>query len=365
MKLTTLLPTLLLSTTTALTAPGGFEIHLPSLPALKSHLPILHLPRFLTYLHDPISTSPLLSLHRSLIEIPSLSGSEYNVAQYLLEYLTTHNFTVETHDVPGFNGDRQNIYAYLSSNRTTHTLLTSHIDTVPPFIPYKASLNTIYGRGSNDAKGSVAAQIIAVEELVADGLLDPGHVGLLFVVGEEITGDGMRAVNPLKLNWNSVIFGEPTENKLAVGHKGIIKFNVRAKGKASHSGYPHLGINANSNLIQALAVIDRLELPGSEELGDSTINIGLFQGGVAVNVISASAEARGMIRVAGDYDETVKILRESVADLPVELEIENVGYGPVSLSHDVPEFETIICSYGTDVPHLNGNHKSYLYGPGS
>lgn len=372
MKLNALLSTLLLcsTTTTAIT------FALPDVNTLKSRLTdsyteTLHtlasipVPQFLKDLHDPISASPLLSLHRSLISIPSVSGSELEVSKYLASYLTSKNFTVETQSVPGFNGDRQNIYAYIGTNRTTHTLITSHIDTVPPFIPYKAAHSTIYGRGSNDAKGSVASQVLAVEELIAAGTLHEGDISLLYVVGEEITGDGMAAVNDLGLSWNTVIFGEPTENKLAVGHKGIIKFNIVAHGKASHSGYPQLGINANSALIKALAVIDSLKLPRSETLGESTINIGLIDAGVAVNVISAKATARGMIRVAGDYDETVQILRDSVKDIPVELEVEDVGYGPVELDHDVAGFQHIICSYGTDVPHLKGEHKAYLYGPGS
>jgi len=333
---------------------------IPTISSIRSRL---ELPSFLKKLQDPIAASPVLSLHRSLVQIPSITGNERAVADWLVSYLTTQNFTVETQAV---SGDRVNVFAYPGTNRTTHTLVTSHIDTVPPYIPYKSASSTIYGRGSNDAKGSVAAQITAVEELLADGIIGSGDVSLLYVVGEEYSGDGMKAANSLGITWQSVIFGEPTENKLAVGHKGILLFDLISAGKACHSGYPQLGVNANSQLIAALAILDKLQLPGSDLLGESTLNIGHITGGVAPNVIPASANASIAVRVAGDLDETISIIKESISKVPsVEIRFLDVGYGPVELDHDVEGFETVICSYGTDVPNLKGEHKKYLYGPGS
>lgn len=314
---------------------------------------------------DVIADSPLLSLHKNLVDISSLSGYEREVSDYLKEYLESKSFTVETQDVPGFGGDRQNIYAYLGDSKEARTMVTSHLDTVPPFIPYKYENGTIWGRGSNDAKGSVAAQIIAVEQLIEEGSVSAGDIALLYVVGEEITGDGMEAVNELGLSWETVIFGEPTENKLAVGHKGILEFNVTAHGKAAHSGYPWLGVSANSALIKALDILDNLELPKSETLGNSTLNIGMFQGGVAVNVVSPEAHARCMVRLAGDYDETLQVIKDSLKELDVEISVKGGGYGPIDLDHEVPGFETAIMNYGTDVPHLDTEAKAYLYGPGS
>jgi acetylornithine deacetylase len=327
----------------------------------------LEIPKFFKDIANPVSASPLLSLHRSLVEIPSVTGDEHAVALWLVDYLKSQNFTVETQSVSGYKGDRMNVFAYVGTNRTTKTLLTSHIDTVPPFFPYtfKKASGAIYGRGSNDAKGSVAAQITATEQLLKEGIIKEGDVSLLYVVGEEITGDGMKTANNLDIKWNTVVFGEPTENKLAVGHKGIILLNVIAKGKASHSGYPHLGVNANDHLIEALSVLNKLKLPSSSLLGESTLNVGKIEGGVAPNVISAFAKAEIAVRVAGDLDVTIKSIKDSVAELPVDLEFTHVKYGPVHLDHDVAGFQTVICSYGTDVPNLRGDHKKYLYGPGS
>lgn len=359
----------------------------PSIENWKTKLESIELPQFIRNIADPISTSPLFSLHKSLVEIPSLTGNEREIGEWLANYLISKNFTVETQSVSDDEG-RFNVFAYLGKNRTTSTLVTSHIDTVPPYIPYeyRVSSGTIYGRGSNDAKGSIASQITAVEELISENVISEGDVSLLFVVGEETTGDGMKAANYLGPAWKSVIFGEPTENKLAVGHKGIIMFDIVAEGKASHSGYPQLGVDANSHLIHALYNLENLRLPSSDLLGESTVNIGRINGGVAANVVSPHAIASVLVRVAGDLDETLTLIKNSVEDLPVELKFLDVTYGPQYLDYDVEGkfrfrlarllkvpliktkttgFQTTVCSYGTDVPNLQGEHKKYLYGPGS
>jgi acetylornithine deacetylase len=312
--------------------------------------------------------SPLISLHKSLVSIPSVSGSEHDVAIWLKDYLESKSFTVETQRV-GKRGERPrlNVFAYVGETRNTSALLTSHIDTVPPFIPYSynPSKDRIYGRGSDDAKASVASQLIAVEELLADGSIGEGDVGVLYVVGEEVDGIGMKTANDLNVSWDTVIFGEPTELKLAVGHKGMLILDVIAKGKASHSGYPELGINANSHLIEALAVLDKLPLPGSKLLGNTTLNVGRIDGGVAANVISAYAKAQVAVRVAGDLDAIHDKIDKTLKKFKVEVSWWNQSYGPVTLDYDVKGFDTIVCNYGTDVPNLKGDHKKYLYGPGS
>jgi acetylornithine deacetylase len=144
------------------------------------------------------SSSKLLALHKALAKIESITGHEHDVAQYLIGYLSLQNLTVETQDVgPGLDGrgPRQNILAYIGKERKTKVLVSSHIDTVPPFWEYERKGEEIWGRGTVDAKGSVAAQIIAVEELRKKGKLGEGDVGLLFVVGEETGGDGMKKVS--------------------------------------------------------------------------------------------------------------------------------------------------------------------------
>jgi acetylornithine deacetylase len=287
------------------------------------------------------STSSLLKLHKELVEHESITENEDNVAQYLIKYLMSQNFTVETQDVgPPKSSDppRQNILAYVGAQRKTRVLVSSHIDTVPPFWPYERRGDEIWGRGSVDAKGSVATQIIATEELLAAGKLQEGDVALLYVVGEEVGGDGMKKANDLGLKWESAIFGEPTELKLASGHKGIVSLEIKAKGKAGHSGYPELGKSANAMLIPALNALLNAKLPSSKRYGNTTLNIGKMEGGVAANVIAQDASAKIAIRIADGSPDAVKdIVVEAVKNVDPEIEvIGGGGYGPVFIDTDVP-----------------------------
>ena len=291
----------------------------------------------------------LFSLHKSLVEIESISGNEYDVGTYLHDYLAKHNFTVErqyAHTYPddldvlhGKRKSRFNLLAYLGKSRNTRVLVTSHIDTVPPFWPYAIrNNNEIWGRGSVDAKACVAAQIMAVSELRALGEIRSADVALLFVVGEEVGGDGMRTANDLDLQWETVIFGEPTELKLATGHKGLLAFILKAVGKAAHSGYPWLGESANSVLVRALYALDTMKLPSSEKYGNSTLNIGTINGGVAANVIAENAEAEVSIRIAdGNPSKMKELILNTLNQVDDRLQITYRGqaYGPIYIDSDV------------------------------
>ncbi|CAG8961033.1 hypothetical protein HYFRA_00002573 [Hymenoscyphus fraxineus] len=317
------------------------------------------------------STTSLLELHKNLIEHQSITGNEDSVTQYLTSYLRSQNFTVELQDVgpqASSGPPRENILAYVGTARKTRVLVSSHIDTVPPFWPYERVGDEIWGRGSVDAKGSVAAQVVAVEELLAANSIQEGDVALLFVVGEEVGGDGMRKANDLGLTWETAIFGEPTELKLASGHKGIMGLQVKAKGKAGHSGYPELGKSANQMLVEALHALLHVELPYNEKYGNTTLNVGRMEGGVAANVIAEDASATIAIRIAdGEPGVIRKIVTEAVESIDEDLEVivTGSGYGPVYIDSDVPGFESMVVNYGTDIPNLKGDHKRYLYGPGT
>lgn len=369
-------------------------------------------------LDDIISSSPLLSFHRALVETSSVSDNESSVADYVVSFLKSHNFTVTTQDVPDINNSssfshkRKNIFAVPDSSvygaasssgkkdDPIEVLLSSHIDTVPPFIPYKlippnttdafnSSDLTIFGRGTVDDKACVATQLFAILSLLAspDHHISPTSLALLFVVGEEYGGDGMRHFSDSPLNekssatWQTILFGEPTESKLTTGHKGMVRARLVARGKAAHSGYPWLGKSANSIMLKALSILDGLGdlpedkggLPRSEKYGKSTVNIGLVRGGVAANVVPEYAEAEVLMRLAGGTrDSAVEIVRRALEDGGVDLDGDvevdfSWGYGPVELDSDVEGFETIVVNYGTDVPNLKIRKgvKKYLYGPGS
>jgi acetylornithine deacetylase len=284
--------------------------------------------------HESLESSALLKLHKSLVERPSITGSEKHVTDFLKAYLQDAGLTVETQAVAK---NRDNVLAYYNNTRKTKVLVTSHIDTVPPFWPYERRGDEIWGRGTVDAKGSVAAQIIAVQELFDKNKVSEGDVALLFVVGEETGGPGMGNVNDLGLSWESVIFGEPTELKLARGHKGGLGFTIKANGKAGHSGYPETGSNAIDSLVRGLAALQKVELPGSKEFGNSTLNVGKIEGGVAGNVIPASAFATGGVRVAGGTPEGIRdLIGQAVEGSDPSLVVEfSYGIGPVPTDYDV------------------------------
>jgi acetylornithine deacetylase len=279
---------------------------------------------FVAALATTCSASPyrdsLLELHKGLVSIPSISGSEGRVGDYLVEYLESKGFATQRQPIaPVDNGtDRFNVIAWhgKATEFPTKVLVTSHIDVVPPHIDYeitdcRITENTmIKGRGSVDAKGSVAAMIVAVEELIKAG---PGmeDITLLFVVGEEVSGDGMRefsnslAKQPSeRQNFEAAIFGEPTENKLVCGHKGILGCTIVATGVAAHRGYPWLGKSANELMVRAWERILAADLGGSELYGNTTINLGVWEGGIAGNVVPASATVKLLARIASGTRET-------------------------------------------------------------
>lgn len=322
------------------------------------------------------SSEDLLSLHKKLVETESITGNEKSVGNWLVSYLADKGLTVEK-QVLSKEPERFNVFAYPGKHRQTKILVSSHFDTVPPFWPYELRANgtEIWGRGTVDAKACVAAQTIAVLSLLDD--LPADTVSLLFVVGEEASGDGMRKFSDEGLKYSAVIFGEPTEGKLASGHKGILGWTIKVKGKASHSGYPELGLNANVLLVEALNEMLWLQdyFPSSEKYGNSTLNIGKITGGVAGNVIPENAEAALTLRIANGSVSAISLmvvnqlaqLKQKATAVGGDVSIEwlSTGYGPVYIDSDIKGFEKIVVNYGTDIPNFVGDHKKYLYGPGS
>ncbi|TKX25161.1 putative carboxypeptidase [Elsinoe australis] len=356
--------------------------------AQAAHLPTQHALQYdaqlpLPHILASSRTSDLVGLHKNLTDIESISGNELKVGKWLQKSLKEQGYHTELQEV---TKDRFNVLAWPGDKRDARLLITSHIDTVPPYIPYnstgtKAS-TTISGRGSVDAKGSVAAMIIAANSLLNSVEVTPNDFAFLFVVGEETHGDGMRAANKLNLSPKAIIFGEPTEGKLASGHKGITVFNLKARGKAAHSGYPWLGRSANQIMTRALNALLDLEkdFPKSERFGVTTLNIGQVEGGVAANVVAETATAKVAIRIAaGEPDEIQEMVVRAVEDATkdfrdergnkvLDIDFLGVGYGPVPLDTDVQGFESMPVNYGTDVPNLKSTvkgQKRYLYGPGS
>ncbi len=295
----------------------------------------------------------LFELTRALVNIESITGNEKACAAFLRDYLAERSFRVELQPV---GPERSNV---LALNGEPEVVLSTHIDTVPPFLPSSEDEEYIHGRGSCDAKGILASQIIAAERLLAEGV---GNFGLLFLVGEETLSDGARVANLSPRGTKFIINGEPTDNKLALGTKGILRVDIRAKGRMAHSAYPHLGESAIEKLLDVLADIRRLPLPQDPVLGPSTMNIGLISGGRAANVIPDLAQAQVLIRTVNGADE----LRAGIRSLlEGRCEYEFIRYTPALLMEKLDGFETEVVAFTTDLPNLSAWGRPLLLGPGS
>lgn len=240
--------------------------------------------------------------------------------------------------------------------------LSTHLDTVPPFIAPSRDGGVLRGRGACDAKGIAAAMWCAADRLRAGGV----PVALLFVVGEETTHDGAHAANAFAratgLASRVLVNGEPTESTLAVGTKGAVRVTVRCEGRAAHSAYPHLGRSATADLVRLLSTLDGLQLPYDPLLGATTVNIGSLSGGVADNVLAPWAEARLMARLVTEPDVVLARLAEWAGDRAT-LDV-GVSVPPVRLG-TLDGFATSVAAYATDIPALDAWGTPYLYGPGS
>jgi acetylornithine deacetylase len=298
----------------------------------------------------------LFDLTKSLMNIPSVSGDEEAVGFYLRDYLRSLGWTVELQAV---SENQNNVIAYL--NETPRVFLSTHIDTVPPFIEASEDDEKIYGRGACDAKGIIAAQITAAEQLRKEGIED---IGLLYTVEEERTSSGAKAANqhPLAAKCEFMINGEPTDNDLAIGSKGTFRLMIKTDGKAAHSAYPEQGDSAIEKLLDILEDIRHTKFPNDEFFGDTTVNIGTIEGGVALNVIPPQAEAGLAIRLTTPKEPIFEALKNVVRDRG-EIEILSCSE-PVKMLA-VEGFNHKVVRFTTDIPYLTNWGQPLLLGPGS
>jgi acetylornithine deacetylase len=255
------------------------------------------------------------------------------------------------------SGERFNVYAALPGI-TPDIVLSTHMDTVPPFFGASEDDEYLYGRGSCDAKGIIAAQVAAADQLREAGV----KIGLLFLVGEERDSAGAVVANKTPKGSKFLINGEPTDNRIALASKGALRVELRAKGRMAHSAYPELGESAINKLVEALHDVLAMPLPSEPEIGPSTLNIGLISGGYAPNVISDKAEAHILIRLVGPSDETKKSIIATVgdrADVAFSLDL------PFVRMRKVGDLPTMIASFATDIPALTNWGEPLLLGPGS
>lgn len=305
----------------------------------------------------PSDSADVVAAAEWLMAIESTSGAETRLTRAFGDALAARGWALTR--IPAPDG-RENLLA--TAGPGPYVTLSTHLDTVPPFLPPRRDERRLYGRGSCDAKGIAAAMLCAAERRRAAGQ----STALLFVVGEETTHDGAHAANDWALAHAfpsaAILNGEPTGSTLALGTKGALRVIVRTEGEAAHSAYPHLGRSATAALVHLLAELDGLELPTDALLGTTTINIGRLAGGVADNVVAPSAEARLMARLVTEGDDVFgRLVRWSAGRATIERGIE---VPPVRLG-TVPGYPTSVVAFATDIPALTAWGTPYLFGPGS
>ena len=296
----------------------------------------------------------VFDLTKTLVDIPSVTGEEREIADFLCGFLEEKSFRVQDQEV---EDRRRNILAFLGSK--SRIILCTHMDTVPPHFPASEDEHRIYGRGACDAKGIMASMIVAAQNLKNTGQTE---IALLFVVGEETDSKGAKLANSLGVEPEFIIVGEPTENKLGVRHKGIITFKMTARGKAVHSAYPHLGESAVGKLIDCLQRIRELDFSQDPVMDKTFLNIGKIEGGTAPNVVPDFAEAVVSIRSTQSSEEILGKIKTAVGQ---KSEIEILTQSEPQKLFTVPDMEQVVLPYGTDIPHLKSFGKPLLIGPGS
>lgn len=299
---------------------------------------------------DPLD---VVALTRRLVDVESTTGQEAVVCAMVGEELEGRGYAVTRQTV---TERRVNLLATVG---TPEVIFSTHMDCVPPFSPSRVEGGRIHGRGSCDAKGILVSQIAAVEALRAAG---ETRVGLLFLVGEERGSDGAMVADALSTGETRfLVNGEPTEGKLALGHRGVCRVKLHATGRAAHSGYPHLGESAIEKLLDALAHVRAMSLPVDAVLGPTQVNIGGLSGGLAPNVIAPSASADLLFRIVTPYEQVLQAL-EPIRSL---VDVEYVYHVPALHMSALDGFETEVVGYTTDAPLLNAWGTRLMYGPGS
>ncbi len=308
-----------------------------------------------------------IQLTKQLVDLDSTTYHEASAGEFLATFLAGQGYAIERQPVaqpdPAKNPsagtcERFNVYASMAGV-TPDIVFSSHMDTVPPFLgPCREDAEFLFGRGTCDAKGIIAAQIAAAEKLIASGK----RIAMLFVVGEERDSAGALVANKTPKGSRFLINGEPTDNRLALASKGCLRVELRAHGRMAHSAYPELGDSAIDKLLAALHDIQALPLPVVEGIGDSTLNIGVIRGGVAPNVIADKAEAHLLIRLVTQPEAIMDAIVRAAAG---RCEVNFTLKLPYLHMRSIPGFDTMVAKFTTDIPSLSAWGEPFLLGPGS
>jgi acetylornithine deacetylase len=297
----------------------------------------------------------VVSFTRQLVDIESITGNEGHVGNFLHRELSRLGYRAEKTPV---EGERCNVFATCPEQPKPTIVFSTHMDTVPPFIPSSEDATRVYGRGACDAKGIIAAQISAAERLREHGV----YVGLLFLVGEERDSLGAKVANEQSPGSKFLINGEPTENRIASASKGTLRADIVAQGRMAHSAYPELGESAIDKLLEALQRLRAMKLPSDAEVGPCSLNIGMIEGGRATNVIADQARAQLLYRLVGPTKQLRQEIERAVSGLAKAEFVLEIPFVRLRTLDGLP---TMVAAFTTDIPWLTNWGEPLLVGPGS
>jgi acetylornithine deacetylase len=313
---------------------------------------------------EPIAAQRVdpIELTKSLCEIDSTTYYEGAVGDFLADYLAGQGWEVEKTPVPqptdsATAGPRWNVYGGIAG-KNPDLVFSTHMDTVPPYIAFREDDEFVYGRGVSDAKGIIAAQVAAAQQLREAGF----KVAVLFVSGEERDSAGAKVANQMSKGSRFLINGEPTDNRLALASKGALRVSLKTSGKMAHSAYPELGESAVHKMIELLDKLLKTDWPVDEYAGDTTLNIGQIHGGYAPNVIADHAEAQVLIRLVTDSAPVREKILEAAKGLAEVNFTLDLAFVRLKAVEGMP---TMIAKFATDIPQLTNWGQPLLLGPGS
>jgi succinyl-diaminopimelate desuccinylase len=243
-----------------------------------------------------------LSLTRKLLSFNTINppGLERDCAEYLGKFLEAGGFQVSYHE---FGLARTNLVARLEAGKEKPPIcLTGHMDTAPLGLgswardPFAGEIegDKIYGRGTSDMKGGVAAMVVAVLRIAKMQRRKAGII-LIITAGEETGSEGAYHLATLgeKLGKaGAIVVGEPTANYPVVAHKGSLWLEARTTGVTAHGSMPDQGVNAIYKAVEVISGLQEFDFAISPHplLGRPTINVGTISGGLNINSVPDQAK---------------------------------------------------------------------------
>lgn len=303
-----------------------------------------------------MTTSPPSHIDKLIewLSIDSTTGQERTYLLALEAHLRSLGLNVVREPV---SEDRWNIRAFVAPDPPL--VFCTHTDTVPPFFGPEVSAGRIRARGACDTKGGLFAMLEAWRRMSE---LERRSIGFWFVVGEEVDHIGAKVA--AKEGWpgaRHIVLGEPTRGRTATGQKGILSIELTSKGVFGHSAFPEAGDSAIAHLLDAIGRIRAHDWPKDEALGETTLNVGVIEGGVAANVFAPEARALVLFRAVSDTHALEATIRKLVGDSAI---VGVISRNEATRLVAIEGEPTTVVPFNTDAPYLNAIAPVTLVGPG-